>query len=71
MSKIFHEKNLLLILSFFLIIFVFINYIHNSSVKYKLIENNTFSKLNNLEFKNNLNQTLTSNKTYDSIISRD
>ena len=71
MSKIFHEKNLLLILSFFLIIFVFINYIHNSSVKYKLIENNTFSKLNNIEFKNNLNQTLTSNESYDSIINGD
>ena len=68
MSKIFHEKNLILILSFFFIIFVFINYVHNSSDKYKLIENNTFSKLNNLEFKNNLNQTLTSNESYDSII---
>ena len=71
MSKIFHEKNLILLLSFFFIIFVFINFIHNSSVKYKLIENNTFSKLNNLEFKNNLNQTLTSNDSYDLIINED
>ena len=71
MFKIFNEKNLILVLSFFFIIFVFINFIHNSSVKYKLIENNTYSKLNNLEFKNNLNQTLTSNESYDSIINND
>ena len=71
MPKIFHEKNLLLILSFFLIIFVFINFIHNSSSKYKLIENNIFSKLNNIEFKDNFNKTLTSNESYDSIINGD
>lgn len=71
MSKIFHEKNLILILSFFFIIFVFINFIHNSSSKYKLIENNIFSKLNNIEFKDNFNKTLTSNESYDSIINGD
>lgn len=71
MPKIFHEKNLLLILSFFFIIFVFINFIHNSSSKYKLIENNIFSKLNNIEFKDNFNKTLTSNESYDSIINGD
>lgn len=73
MSKIFNEKNLLLILSFFLIIFVFINHIHNSSnsVRYKQIEKNTYLKLNNLEFKNNFNQILTSNERYESIINKD
>ncbi len=68
MSKVFNEKNLLLILSFFIIVFVFINYIHNSSENYKLVENNTFLKLNNLEIKNNLNETLVSNESYNVII---
>ena len=68
MTKILSEKNLLLTLSFFIIIFVFINYIHDSSEKYRLIENNTFLKLNNLEFKNNLNNALISNESYNSII---
>ena len=68
MSKVFNEKNLLLTLSFFIIVFVFINYIHNSSENYKLVENNTFLKLNNLEFKNNLNETLVSNESYNVVI---
>ena len=70
MAKIFNEKNLILTISFFIIIFVFINYIHNSSEKYKLVEGNSFLKLNSLEFKSNLNETLVSNESYNVIINK-
>tara|TARA_Y100000768_G_scaffold388875_1_gene388154 strand:+ start:302 stop:1303 length:1002 start_codon:yes stop_codon:yes gene_type:complete len=68
MTKIFNEKNLLFILSFFIIVFVFINYIHNS-YDYKRVDNNKFIKLNKLEFKENLNKSLVSNESYNAVIS--
>jgi len=68
MLRTFSEKNLLLAISFFFIIFVFINFTHNYFSKFIAKENNTFYKLNNLEFKDNINQSLTSNKTYELIL---
>ena len=68
MLKTFSEKNLLLTISFFFIIFVFINFTHNHFSKFIAKENNTFYKLDNLEFKDNINQSLTSSKTYELIL---
>ncbi len=71
MFKILNEKNVLIILSIFLITFVFLSFIQNSSEKYKLVGEDTFHKLNNFEFKENLNQKLKSNKDYDIILNND
>lgn len=62
--KYFKEDNIFNILSLIFIIFVFINFIHNSSDNYKLNENNTYTKMNNYEFKKNINDTLTADSTY-------
>jgi hypothetical protein len=71
MSKILSEKNILLFLSFFLITFVFINFTHNSSEKFKPFSEGKYYKLNNSEFKNNINEKLTSNENYDLVINKD
>ena len=72
MPKILNEKNLILIVSFFLIIFVFINFINNISEreKYKLVNNNTYTKLDNFEFKDKLNQNLLKDKSYELILEK-
>ncbi len=70
MLEIFNKKNLILFLSFFLITFVFINFTHNHFQSFELIQNNTYKKLNNFEFKQNINTKLTSEESYQSILDR-
>ena len=40
--NIFRTENILNFSAFILVIFVFINFIHNSSNRYQLVENNTY-----------------------------
>ncbi len=68
MKNLLNEKNLILFLSFFIIIFVFINYIHDNSNRYRLVEDKIFIKLDISEFKDNINQTLVAKESYDKII---
>ena len=56
--------NILNLSAFILIIFVFINFIHNSSEKYQLVENNVYTKINTFEFKKNINDSLIADSTY-------
>ena len=51
MKKIFEEKNLLLILSFFFKIFVIINFTHNHYQKYEININGLYSKFSPSELK--------------------
>lgn len=70
MSKHINEKNLLLLISFFLIIFVFINFTHKHFEAFKIKDDNSYVRLNNIEFKNNINQSLTSDPVYETILSK-
>ena len=63
-DNIFKTENILNLSAFILIIFVFINFIHNSSNRYQLVENNTYVKMSNYEFKKNINNLLISDSTY-------
>ena len=63
-DNIFKAENILNLSAFILIIFVFINFIHNSSDRYQLIENNVFTEMNNFEFKKNINDSLIADSTY-------
>ena len=58
MFKYFNEKNFIFLISFFLIIFIFINYIHNSSEKFNVTNEGNFKLFSNLEFKDNINKKL-------------
>ena len=71
MKKIFEEKNLLLILSFFFIIFVIINFTHNHYQKYEININGLYSKFSPSEFKKNINEILVSEKTYETVLSKE
>ena len=71
MKEIFKEKNLLFILSFFFITFVFINFTNNHYTKYQINDNNLYSKLTPAQFKDNLNTILTSEKTYETILNKE
>jgi len=64
----FKEDKLFNILTLIFIIFIFISFIHNSSNRYKLIENNTYTKMNNHEFKKNINDSLIADSTYAHIL---
>ena len=68
MKNLINEKNLILFLSFFLIIFVFTNYIQDNESRFKLVKDNIFIQLNNFEFKDNMNQILIAEETYNKII---
>ena len=70
MSKYFNEKNFLLLISFFLIIFVFINFSHKHFEAFKMKSDNSYYRLNNIEFKNNINQSLTSDPVYETILTK-
>lgn len=63
-DNIFKTENILNLSAFILIIFVFINFIHNSSDRYQLVENNTYVKMSNNEFKKNINNLLIADSTY-------
>ena len=63
-DNIFKTENILNLSAFILIIFVFINFIHNSSDRYQLVENNTYVKMSNFEFKKNINNLLIADSTY-------
>ena len=63
-DNIFKTENILNLSAFILIIFVFINFIHNSSNRYQLVENNTYVKMSNNEFKKNINNLLIADSTY-------
>ncbi len=56
--------NILNLSAFILIIFVFINFIHNSSESYQLVENNVYTKMNTFEFKKNINDSLIADSAY-------
>ena len=71
MKKIFEEKNLLLILSFFFIIFVIINFTHNHYQKFGININGLYSKLSPSEFKKNINEILVSEKTYETVLNKE
>lgn len=63
-DNIFKTENILNFSAFILVIFVFINFIHNSSNRYQLVENNTYVKMSNFEFKKNINNLLIADSTY-------
>ena len=63
-DNIFKTENILNLSAFILIIFVFINFIHNSSDRYQLVENNTYVKMNNFEFKKSINNLLIADSAY-------
>tara|TARA_X000001036_G_C20672638_1_gene803035 strand:+ start:955 stop:1968 length:1014 start_codon:yes stop_codon:yes gene_type:complete len=69
-SKNFNEKNLLLLISFFLIIFIFINFTHKHFESFTIKDDNSYSRLTNIEFKNNINKNLTSDPVYETILTK-
>jgi len=72
-SKNFNEKNLLLLVSFFLIIFIFNNFTHkhfNSFNSFKIKDGSSYLNLTNIEFKNNVNKKLTSDPVYETILTK-
>jgi len=71
MFKYFNEKNFIFLISFFLIIFIFINYIHNSSEKFNVTNEGNFKLFSNLEFKDNINKKLLNEESYESILNKD
>ena len=71
MKNIINEKNILLLFSLLLITFVFINFVHNKYEKYKEIDNGNYYKLNNSDFKENINLKLKSDKTYQGILDKE
>ena len=71
MKKILNEKNLLLLISLLLITFVFINFVHNKYENFKEINNGNYYKLNNFDFKKNINLKLKSDETYERILEKE
>lgn len=69
-DNIFKAENILNLSALILIIFVFINFIHNSSKGYQLVENNTYVKMNKQEFKKEMNHSLIKDSTYAYILNR-
>ena len=66
LNKVFKTDIIVNLSAFILIIFVFINFTHNSSDphRFKLIENNTYLKVDGYEFKKNMNDYLAADSTY-------
>ncbi len=64
LDNIFKTENILNLSAFIFIIFVLINFIHNSSNRYQLVENNTYVKMSNYEFKKNINNLLIADSAY-------
>ena len=62
--NIFKAENILNLSAFILIILVFMNFIHNSSDSYQLVENNTYVKMNKYEFKKSINNSLIADSAY-------
>ena len=71
-NNIFENQNIFNLSAFILIIFVFINFTHNSSDphRYKLIENNTYFKVDGYKFKKNMNDYLIADSTYSHALNR-
>ncbi len=72
LDNIFKTENILNLSAFIFIIFVFINFTHNSSDphRYKLIENNTYLKVDGYQFKKNMNDYLIADSTYAHALDR-
>ena len=68
--KNFTEKNLLFLISFFIILYSFINFTYKNLENYKINDDNLLVKVNRAELKSNINQKLTSNLTYERILSK-
>ena len=66
-----NEKNIVLFLSFFLIVIIFSNFIHQNYDKFKSQKSGNYSRLSNSEFKNSINQDLTNSSAYEFILNRD
>ena len=71
MKKFINEKNLLFLISLLFIVFVFINFVHNKYESYKEIESGNYFKLNNSDFKENINLKLRSDETYEKILEKE
>tara|TARA_B100000242_G_C43041436_1_gene485871 strand:+ start:1219 stop:2220 length:1002 start_codon:yes stop_codon:yes gene_type:complete len=71
MFKYLSEKNFLFLISFFLIIFIFINYIHNTGEKFNVNNEGSLKLFDNLEFKNNINEKLVAEESYEAILNKD
>jgi hypothetical protein len=69
-SKNFSEKNLLLLISFFLIIFIFINFTHKHFESFAIKDDNSYLRLTNIEFKNSISKNLTSDPVYETILTK-
>ena len=69
-SKSLNEKNLLYFISFLLIFYVFINFTYERFAINEINNDNTFIKLTRAEIKKNINQTLTSDLSYEKILSK-
>ncbi len=69
-SKSLNEKNLLFFISFFLIFYVFINFTHERFAINEITNDKTFIKLTRAEIKKNINQQLTSDLSYEEILSK-
>ena len=70
MLKNFTEKNLLFLISFFIIFYSFINFTYKNLENYKINDDNLLVKVNRAELKSNINQKLTSDLTYEKILSK-
>lgn len=71
LTNIFKAKNLLNFASLLLIISVFVNFTHDHFESYEIVENNTYKKYSNPEFKKNINEQLSSDETYSTILNRE
>ena len=69
-SKNFNEKNILLLVSFFLIILIFTNFTHKHFDSFKIKDGSSYLNLTNIEFKNNVNKKLTSDPFYETILTK-
>ena len=65
-----NEKNLLFLVSFFIIFYSFLNFTYKNLETYKINDNNLLVKLNSSELKNKINQKLTSDLTYAAVLSK-
>jgi hypothetical protein len=68
--KNFNEKNLLFLISFFLIFYIFINFTQRHFGTIQINDDKLIVKLTNAEIKKNVNQHLTSVSTYERILSK-
>ena len=68
--KNFNEKNLLFLISFFLIVYIFINFTQKHFGIMQINDDKSFVQLTNVEIKKNVSQHLTSVLTYERILSK-